>query len=222
MELNIDEINEVDINNNIYTNLNYFEDAYITDKNNNINTNNILPKPKLKRQTNNIISENNLKRVNQPIPKTYSKQVRLQQAPAKQQISYDDILNKMGMFVKDGQLHLVEDQVKYNNKSNMKNVTKNVTKNVLNNTKNTLNNTNITGLQNSYIYNKFFKDELKQDNAIAPKTMAEYKALLINNIIQKERAKRIKSRQLIMPNSNINISGRHNGDLNKLFNFSGR
>lgn len=119
----------------------------------------------------------------------------------KQQISYDDILSKMGMFVKDGQLHLADTNVRTTDSRT----------------------TDSHNIQNSYIYNKHFKSEFKQDNADTirrPKTMAEYKRMLIMDHIQRERIKQIKSRKIMIPNAtNISYSTH---DLNKLFNFSRR
>ena len=80
---------------------------------------------------------------------------------------------------------------------------------------------------NSYIYNKYFKEEIKPEvTVIKPKTLAEYRHLLILDLLEKQRErqriKQIKSTKLIMPTANINISNSQSGNLNKLFNFSKR
>ena len=125
-----------------------------------------------------------------------------------QQISYDTILSKMGMFVSNGKLHLQEDknikvcqpQPQYQPQVS----------------------------QNNYIYNKYFKEELQpEQNAKIPTTKEEYKMMLLEQLIQKERIRQIKSTKLIMPTSNINISGAgntvHLASLqNKLFRFPKR
>jgi hypothetical protein len=139
---------------------------------------------KMIRQTNNI----------KPIPKQYAKQVRFQEQPKLTNISYDDILNKMGMFVKDGKLHSVS-------QSSQSQIPQSQSP------------------QNSYIYNKYFKNELQQESTSrVPRTIDEYKLMLVKDIIQKEKIKRIKSTKLVMPNSNI--AQRSQANLNKLFSFS--
>lgn len=191
MELNIEE-NELNINNEFNLKNYGIED---------IPENNIkLPKPKLIRQTNNLTSIKS-------IPKQYAKQVRPYSQPQRPNISYDDILNKMGMFVKEGQLHLLEDKKILNSQQNKK---------IQQSQK--VQQPEVQIPQNSYIYNKYFKNELTQKINM-PRNINEYKLILVNDIIQKEKAKRFKSTKLIMPNSNINIAARPTGDLNKLFNF---
>jgi hypothetical protein len=143
------------------------------------------------------IPENNMLNTNiKPIPKQYAKQIKIHEQPKITKLTYDDILNKMGMFVKDGKLHTL-DKVPQNK--------------VLSN----------QVPQNSYIYNKYFKNELQQETSSnnVPKTINEYKLMLVKDIIQKERIRRIKSTKLIMPNSNINIAQIRQGNLNKLFKF---
>jgi hypothetical protein len=80
---------------------------------------------------------------------------------------------------------------------------------------------------NSYIYNKYFKDEVVPEvKVIKPKTLAEYRQLLILDLLEKQRQRQrirqIKSTKLIMPTDNIQFSGGQTGNLNKLFNFSKR
>ena len=77
--------------------------------------------------------------------------------------------------------------------------------------------------ENNYIYNKFFKDELQQHDTVRkPRTLQEYKMMVIKDYIQRQKIKQIKSTKLIMPTTNINISGNFTGLQNKLFNFSKR
>jgi hypothetical protein len=185
MELNIEEYPESQI----------FEKV---PENNNI----LLPKPKLIRQTNNT----------QSIPKQYARQVRPKKIIPKPNVSYDDILNKMGMFVKDGRLHLLEDNNQSKSINNLSNQSKSIN--------NLSNQSNQNIPQNSYIYNKYFKNELQQENEVkVPQTVKEYKLMLIQDIIQKERIRRMKSTKLIIPNPNITTSIRNNSNLNKLFSF---
>ena len=121
----------------------------------------------------------------------------------KPQISYDDILSNMGMYVKDGKLHTYS-------KSSLQ-------------VQNQVQNHNIIPEQkHSYIYNKYFKDDIKQETSVrVPKSLLEYRNMLIQDILQKERVKRVKSTKILLPNTNMNTSGRVT-DLNKLFKFSHR
>jgi hypothetical protein len=140
------------------------------------------------------------------LPKSQAKLVRPIQPPSRPQITYDDLLSKMGMFVVNGELHLKSNN-QYSQPSSQQNQNQNQNQNVN---------------QNSYIYNKYFKDAINvNEQPQRPRTLLEYRDMLIKDIIQKAQIRKVKSKKLIMPNSNINISG-PNGDLNKLFNFSHR
>lgn len=165
---------------------------------------------------------------------TKAKMVRPQIIPSKSQISYDDILAKMGMFVSDGKLHLLDGKPKdkvqqiqnqIQNQQNQQNQQYLEKKSSIKNTSQ-LNNDNVHNdplmQQNSYIFNKYFKNESNVEQGIRiPQTLQEYRNMLIQDIIQKQKIKQVKSTKLIMPNSNINFS-RSSGNLNKLFSFSQR
>ena len=163
---------------------------------------------------------------NQVISKETSKMVRPKVQPAIPQISYEDIMSKMGMFVADGKLHLMDNnpqgyqQIKNYQQQNQQQQQQNQQQqNQQNNQPN--NQQNIP--QNSYIYNKLFKEELRPQNEIRrPMTAQEYKRKVLENFIQSQRIREMKSRKLLMPTSNINISSGNSGNLNKLFNFSKR
>ena len=130
----------------------------------------------------------------------------------KKGFSYEDILLKMGMFVDNGKLHLINNsqeqypQQQYSQQqySQQQNISQNIP-------------------QNSYIYNKYFKDQLNNnnDNLNRPLTPIEYRNKLIQDIIQKHKIKKLKSTKLVMSTSNISMGGGM-GNLNKLFNFSKR
>ena len=123
------------------------------------------------------------------------------QQPSK--ISYEDILSKMNMFVSNGKLHLID-------RNQLEQPNPIITKN-----KNT--NTNIP--QNSYIFNKYFKDEQQPINNVRkPKTLHEYKMMAIDDYIERERIKRLKTRKLMMFTSD-NLSNFKNAE-NKLFTLS--
>ena len=53
-------------------------------------------------------------------------------------------------------------------------------------------------------------------------TKQEYKRKVFEDYIQRQKIKQMKSRKLLMPTSNINISAGNSANLNKLFNFSKR
>jgi len=168
---------------------------------------------------------------------TKARMVRPQTLTPKPKVSYDDILAKMGMFVSDGKLHLLDGKPKeqvqqiqkqqiqkqqiqkqtylekeqflrdYPKQSHL--TSENVYKEPL-------------VQQNSYIYNKYFKNEPNVEQGVrVPQTLQEYRNMLIQDIIQKQRIKQVKSTKLMMPNSNINFA-RNSGNLNKLFSFSQR
>lgn len=144
----------------------------------------------------NIFKEEPIKPMHQTIPKVYAKKVRLPIQNEKPKVSYDDILNKLGMFVANGELHLKN------------NVVPEVPQ--------------VKSEQNSYIYNKYFSKEVKNEPTVrVPKNIYEYRDMLIQDIIQKQRIKQIKTTQLILPNTNI-YSSKSNMNLNSLFNFSNR
>ena len=167
---------------------------------------------------------------NQVIPKETAKIVRPKAIP---QISYEDIMSKMGMFVADGKLHLMDNnpqgyqQIKnYQQQHNQQHIQQQNNQQQNNQQQNNQqqNNQQQPNIpQNSYIYNKLFKEELRPQNEIRrPMTAQEYKRKVLENFIQSQRIREMKSRKLLMPTSNINISSGNSGNLNKLFNFSKR
>jgi len=169
------------------------------------------------------------KPMNQSIPKPYAKMVRPRVPDQKPKISYDDILNKMGMFVSDGKLHLVDnlnpDQLNQINQPKQQNQPKqiNQTKQIIYKEEpKQLQNTNIP--QNSYIYNKYFSNEKPEEPSVrVPRNVYEYRNMLIQDIIQKQKIRQMKSTKLILPNTNMNFSaGNSPANLNKLFSFSNR
>lgn len=170
----------------------------------------------------------NLRPMKQSIPKPYAKMVRPHVPEPKPQISYDDILSKMGMFVSNGQLHLLENQpqqIKEDIKQQIKQ-TKQIKQSEYNQQPqyNQQKEPVHIDQQNSYIYNKYFSNEMKDDtpNIRVPKNMTEYKNMLVHDILQKQRIKQVKSTKLIMPNTNINYAPNTQHNLNKLFTFSNR
>jgi hypothetical protein len=116
------------------------------------------------------------------------------------------------MLVSNGKLHL-----KDRNTTNTKASTANAT--AIAKASNANANTNIP--QNSYIYNKYFNDTMQQEPKIRkPKTLHEYKMMLVDDYIEKERIKRIKNKKLmIMSANNISPYSQQAQVDNKLFNL---
>lgn len=149
-----------------------------------------------------------------------SKIVRPTMPPTKPQVSYDDILNKMGMFVANGKLHLLDGQQQQPHQPQISQKTGNNRAEV---PKPQVSNGNSNPNQSSYIYNKYFQNsQYDQVQEQRPMTALEYRDMLIKNIIQKHKIKQMKSTKLVMPNSNINFASGPTSNLNKLFGFSQR
>ena len=175
---------------------------------------NISNNDKLLEELNNI--DVNIPSPIKTIPKIYAKRQRLVQQPVEKKISYDDILNNMGMYtdVEEEQVYLIP--------KNTTTTIKNVSTNINNNTNKTTEIINNNINRNSYIYNKYFKNELDKptdDGIRRPKTINEYKKMLLDDLLKKRHMQQIKSKQIKIPTSNIGMSDRPS-DLNKLFKFS--
>jgi len=224
MELNINELDQDLTSNNTFfkDNRNMYDEipenfpVKVAKKNNKVTFNN-----------NNSINDNTILRpMNQSIPKPYAKMVRPHVPEPKSKISYDDILTNLGMFVADGKLHLLENQTEqtkqqikqqYNNKKQSNQQPHQQIQQPYQPTQQQ------HYQQNSYIYNKYFSNETNDTPHIrVPKNVTEYKNMLINDILQKQKIKQIKSTKLIMPNSNINYAPNTSRNLNQLFTFSNR
>ena len=147
-----------------------------------------------------------------------ARMVRPNVPPPKPKISYDDILNKMGMFVAEGKLHLLDGQ---GSKQPLNQIQEKSPRQPLTNNHSFVNE-EPNPHQNSYIYNKYFQNNNYQPEPQRPLTPLEYRDMLIRNIIQKQKIKQMKSTKLVMPNSNINFAPGPTANLNKLFGFSQR
>ena len=78
-------------------------------------------------------------------------------------------------------------------------------------------------IQNSYIHNKYFSNENHAEPQVrVPRTLQEYRNMLVHDIIQKQKIKQMKSTKLVMPTSNINFAPYSTQNMNKLFKFSNR
>ena len=105
------------------------------------------------KQTNQIVEQTQTK---PSIPKTQAKIVRPIQPPPKPQITYDDIISKMGMVVINGELHFKGNSPPPQNHGQ--------------NTQNQGQGQNM--YQNTYIYNKYFKDTIDtNDQPRRPRTL---------------------------------------------------
>ena len=208
MELNISEIND----NMLYDQIPENIPIKIIKKNNKVRFNNNINETNINTNaTNTNANKSVLKKMTRPhVPEK------------KPQVSYDDILSKMGMFVADGQLHLldnqplkVQEQIKQKIKQNQ---------NQDQDQNQDQSQGQRQGQQNSYIYNKYFSNEMQNtvEGPRIPKTLLEYRDMLIQDLIQKQKVKQIKSTKLIMPTTNINFSPYSSSNMNKLFNFSNR
>lgn len=167
------------------------------------------------------------KPMHQTIPKQNAIMKRPKQINPRPQISYEDILSKMGLFVADGKLHLLDDKTpkqKHEFKQQIQSQNHNHNQQIHNqqyhNHNQQYHNQPQNYPQNSYIYNKYFKDELQpQDTVRKPKTKQEYSRMLLLDILQKQRINQIKSKKLIMPTININMAEYQPNNMNKLFHF---
>jgi hypothetical protein len=144
------------------------------------------------------------------------KMINQKPPPVKPQISYDEILSKMGMFVADGKLHLM-DNLSSEKKNQILQQTVGQNQNQ--------NQNNVEQVpyvkQNTYIHNKYFNKDVKEESQVrVPKNVYEYRNMLINDIIQRQRIKQLKSTRLVLPDTNIHFAPNSNANLNKLFNFS--
>ena len=154
-------------------------------------------------------------------PSIHSKIIRNPQP--NQNMTYDDIMKKMGMCVVDGKLHFMGEYSQKQTAQSQQPQSKSVPK--MQQQQQTQQRVPIeVAPQNSYIYNKYFKDELKETPEIrTPQNAVEYRNMLIQDIIQRERIRRVKSKQLFV--TNIDNSLAHQPrmteqQLNKLFYFS--
>jgi hypothetical protein len=148
----------------------------------------------------------------QTIPKQYAKAVRPKGVqPRAPKISYDDILAKMGMFVSDGKLNLID------RNTLPPDLSASLSTSLSSSSSSSL--PPALNQPNTYIYNKYFKDEMQPVNTVRrPKTFHEYKMMVIDDYIQRHTVRQMKSTKLIMPTSNIHMSNHASpANLNKFF-----
>jgi len=208
MEININELEELEQNYDYDYDYDDFYPEIPSTNNLGLKTETVLEVPKINVVKKAVRFDENIN----PMVKQNKRPITNQKQ--KPQISYEDILSKMGMFVANGKLHLVDntpekqEQVPIQKRHQRQQQPQNnyVPEQI--------------APQNSYIYNKYFKDELT-NVAHRPLTASEYKQMLINQIIQQKISKirQTNYKKLVIHNSNINVADGRGGQLNKLFRF---
>lgn len=161
----------------------------------------------------------------QTIPKPYAKAVKRPKGvqPSAPKISYDDILAKMGMFVSDGKLNLIDRNTLPPSSLSSFSSSSSPSSSSSSSPSSPSPSALPPALQqNSYIYNKYFKDEMQQpaNTVRRPKTFHEYKMMVIDDYIQRHTVRQLKSTKLIMPTANIHMSNNASSspaNLNKFF-----
>ena len=125
--------------------------------------------------------------------------------PDKAKVSYGDILSSLNLVVENGVLKYIQVKPNLEQSNNIE-----------------------PQMQNSYIFNKYFKD-YKDPSVIeepkTPLTREEHKQAMILDYIkrvnERKRIQQIKSKKLIFNTSNINIAYKQNPiNSNQLFRFS--
>jgi hypothetical protein len=174
---------------------------------------------------------------NFPTKSAIKKVVRPHVPEEKPKLSYDDILSKMGMFVANGQLHLLDEQpqqikqqIKQQHQQQQQQQQprqqqqQRQPRQQQQQQQQPQNINPISTPQNSYIYNKYFSNEIQNANIgpRVPRSLQEYRNMLVQDILQKQKIRQIKSTKLVMPNSNIHFAPYTSHNMNKLFSFSNR
>ena len=124
--------------------------------------------------------------------------LKIQEYP--KEISYDDILAKLGVTMIAGKLLKTKIEIQPQLSA-------------------------VEPVQNNYIYNKYFNQpEIQTPKILKPKTIKEYKEMLIKQNIDEHNRRHhvntVKSKKLIMP-GNVNTASRGQ-ELNTLFKFIGK
>jgi len=140
-------------------------------------------------------------------------------------ITYDSILQNMGMVVINGKLEFYNKQ-KLQNQQNQQ--TQHTIKPIIKQTikPNKGGEREAQFNNNTYIYNKYFKNnpyiiqQQHNNNNKQPKNIQEYKHFLIQNIINNINSKKQKSTKLLLINDNNKIYSFKHNNVDKLFSFS--
>ncbi len=137
----------------------------------------------------------------------FSSNTKINQLNKKNQIDYDGILRKMGMKDVKGKLFWEkntatssENFIPYEPGKRQKNVnTQQQKSGIKSQAYQSANQEHQSQVyQNSYIHNKYFKNEFKQPKEVQkPRNLIEYRNMLIKQLIERKRVEQIKSRQMI-------------------------
>lgn len=110
----------------------------------------------------------------------------------KNKIDYDDILRNMGMREVKGKLFWEKEKINSTSDENYISYDPEERRKKLKQPPNS------AIYQNSYIHNKYFKNELKEQPEIQkPQNLIEYRNMLVRQIIERNRINQLKSRQMI-------------------------
>jgi hypothetical protein len=112
----------------------------------------------------------------------------------KKKVTYDDILNNLGMCNIDGKLYFSNNNTLASLQTNKQHENEKQTNKV---------ETFIQPNQQNYIYNKYFKNYIQEDQPPIPKNLKEYQEMLLKKIIHNHKMKSIKSKKLITINNNL-------------------
>jgi hypothetical protein len=140
-----------------------------------------------------------IKSVN-PTIKVLKRDANLQQTNSK--LTYSDIMKSMGIYEYNNKLYFIDPNTHINTPMPIQI------------------NESQKYMQNSYIYNKYFKNQLNDNisQTNKPKNIYEYRDLLIRNIIEKHKINTIKTTKIKIPTDTYVSNNFHNNE-NKLFNW---
>jgi hypothetical protein len=155
----------------------------------------------------------------------------LENEQSEKRVTYDDLLARMNVKMVNGRMQFVENVPIKESFTPISNLNPNQKPNAFNPNIVRQHNYNPvkTETNTSYIYNKYFNNTPKEEPTILrPTSIEEYhsmvKQLAQDRAEQQNRIRQIKSKKLIMPNSNINFADNKQNprNMNQLFRFVGR
>jgi hypothetical protein len=202
----------------------------------------------------NVIKQNDMKQndmkpkpILKPSLPTNSNPNKKLEKRVQKRVSYDDMLAQMGMCFNNGRLQKIDTAVcnddqkcardiirEYNSKPQKQQEQQKQQQKQQKQQEQQKQQTNANiainpnlAQQNSYIYNKYFKDQIQTPvQQVVPQTPEEYKQILLQKLleqrIQKLRVSQMKSTKLIMPTENIHVASQNSNMMNRLFKFSQR
>lgn len=150
---------------------------------------------------------------------------------SEKRVTYDDLLARMNIKMVNGRMQFVENVPVKESFTPISNLNPNQKPDAFNPNIVRQHNYNPvkTEARTSYIYNKYFNNAPKEEPTILrPTSIEEYHEMVKkqaqDRAEQQNRIRQIKSKKLIMPNSNINFADNKQNprNLNQLFRFVGR